>query len=217
MNFEKLLQFLRDLDENNHTAWMDDHRDRYKVVRDEFIEWLDQLDRSLAGIDKDYFHTPGKKAINRINNNLMFHPHKPVYKNHFGAGLDKAPDTGDFYIEIGFRESLCAGGLWRPGPKVLRSVRDAIDYEGDVLLNILQKPSFKAAFGGLYPDGKLKTTPKGYASDHPHIDLLRNKTFAVVHRFSEDAVTQPNFMDQAMEVYREMLPFRRWLNRAITV
>lgn len=217
MDFEKLLQFLRELDENNHKAWMDDHRDRYAEIRDEFIEWLNHLDRSLAGIDNDYFHTPGKTAINRINNNLMFHPHKPVYKDHFGAGLDKAPHTGDFYIEIGIRESLCAGGLWRPGPKVLQSVRDAIDYDGEALQSILDKPSFKAAFGGLYQDEKLKTRPKGYAGDHPHIGLLRNKTFAVIHRFTADAVTQSHFEVQVLEAYMEMLPFRRWLNKAITV
>jgi uncharacterized protein (TIGR02453 family) len=217
MDFKKLLHFLSELDQNNHTAWMDAHRDRYKELKEEFIEWLDQLDHSLAAIDKNYFLTPGKKGINRINNNLMFHPHKPVYKDHFGAGLDKAPNTGDFYIEIGIRGSLCAGGLWRPGTTVLRSVRDAIDYDGDSLVKIIRKPSFRHTFGGLYTDEKLKSNPKGYPRDHPHIELLRHKTFAVEHRFTENEVTHPRFMDTVQEVYMEMLPFRRWLNKAISV
>lgn len=217
MDFKKLLKFLRELDQNNRTAWMDGHRDRYKDLREGFIEWLDQLDHSLAAIDKGYFPTPGKMGINRINNNGMFHPNKPVYKDHFGAGFDKAPNTGDFYIEIGIRGTLCAGGLWRPDAKVLRSVREAIDYEGGALEKILRKPSFQNTFGDLYTDEKLKTNPKGYPRDHPHIELLRHKTFAVVHHFPEGELIHPRFMDTVMRVYMEMLPFRRWLNRAITV
>ena len=114
--------------------------------------WLDDLDDTLAVIDKYYYRTPAKKGINRINNNLMFHPHKPVYKDHFGAGLDKAPGTGDFYIQIGINESLLAGGIWRPDPKSLRSIRDAIDYNGAELIKIINKNSFKKTFGSLYVD-----------------------------------------------------------------
>ena len=117
MNFKKLFDFLSELEKNNSKVWMDINRKRYKEIRAEFISWLDDLDNTLADIDKYYYPTPGKKGINRINNNLMFHPHKPIYKDHFGAGMDKAPGTGDFYIQIGINESLLAGGIWRPDPK----------------------------------------------------------------------------------------------------
>jgi uncharacterized protein (TIGR02453 family) len=217
MNFKELLHFLQELDQNNSKDWMDRHRKTYQQVRNEFINWLDKLNLRLAELDPEYYHTPGRKGINRINNNLMFHPNKPVYKDHFGAGLDKAPGTGDFYIEIGIHGSMLAGGLWRPEPKILRSLREAIDYDGEHLIAILEKPSFQKTFGSLYKDEKLKTTPKGYTKDHPYIDLLRNKTFAVVHSLPEKAVLQPNFEDVIIEVYMEMLPFRRYLNKAISV
>ncbi|MEZ2415606.1 DUF2461 domain-containing protein [Muriicola sp. E247] len=217
MNFKELLEFLRQLDQNNSKEWMDRHRRTYHQLRDSFIQWLDGLDTRLAQIDPEYYPTPGKAGINRINNNLMFHPNKPVYKDHFGAGLDKAPKTADFYIQIGIRESLLAGGLWRPDPNRLRSVRDAIDYDGDAFLKILNKPSFKKVFGNLYDDQKLTTSPKGFSKDHPHIDLIRNKTFAVVHPLTEEIILRPDFDEYIIAVYREMLPFRRFLNKAITV
>ena len=147
----------------------------------------------------------------------MFHPHKPIYKDHFGAGLDKRPRTGDFYIEIGVEKSLFAGGLWRPSPKVLRSIRDAIDYNGEELKKILNKPSFKKRFGGLYEDEKLKTAPRGFSNDHPHLDLLRHKTFAVSLTFSTDRVFQKDFEDFLFATYFEMLPFRTYLNKALSV
>ena len=217
MDFKKLIQFLKELQKNNSKEWMDRNRSRYKSLRKEFIQWLDELDHTLAEIDDEYYPTPGNKGINRINNNLMFHPNKPIYKDYFAAGLDKAPNTGDFYLEIGADESLFAGGLWRPESKTLRSIRDAIDYDGELFKKIINKPSFRSIFGELYEDERLKTSPKGFPKDHPHIDLIRNKTFAVIHRFPNDVIFKEDFHEKIIMVYREMLPFRRYLNRAISI
>lgn len=217
MDFKRLVSFLIDLQAHNNKAWMDENRKRYKAVRDDFIHWLDKIDHRLASLDPDYYSTPGKVGINRINNNLMFHPHKPVYKDHFGAGLDKAPGKGDFYVEIGIEDSLFAGGLWRPEPTKLKSIRDAIDYDGDELKKIMNKRSFKKLFGDLYEDEKLKSAPKGFNKDHPHIDLLKNKSFGIVHRFSTEEVYRVGFEDKLISVYWEMKPFRNYLNRAISV
>ena len=196
---------------------MDANRKWYKEVRDDYIAWLDKMNIRLAGLDEAYYDTPGKKGINRINNNLMFHPNKPIYKDHFGAGFDKRPNTGDFYVGVGIERAMFAGGLWRPDPKRLLSIREAIDYDGDELKAILNKPSFKTLFQGLYVDEKLKTAPKGFSKDHPHIDLLRNKTFAVATEFSTRRVLSGDFEAFLIESYLEMLPFRRYLNKAISV
>lgn len=217
MNFKNLIHFLTELNKNNSKEWMDANRKWYKQVRDDYIAWLDQMDLALAVMDDQYYPTPGRKGINRINNNLMFHPNKPIYKDHFGAGLDKRPNTGDFYIEIGIEQSMLAGGFWRPAPKTLRSIREAIDYDGEELKKILNKKSFKHTFGDLVLDEKLKSAPKGFPNDHPHIDLLRNKTFAVLHSFSNTEVLRGDFDQKVIKVYQEMLPFRRYLNKAVTV
>ncbi|MEP3210528.1 MAG: DUF2461 domain-containing protein [Maribacter sp.] len=217
MNFQNQIDFLKNLQKNNNKEWMDANRKWYKEVRDDYIGWLDMMNIKLAAIDDEYYDTPGKKGINRINNNLMFHPNKPIYKDHFGAGLDKRPNTGDFYVEIGIERSMFAGGLWRPDPKRLRSIRDAIDYDGEELQKILNKKSFRKTFGGLYEDAKLTNAPKGFSNNHPHIDLLRNKTFAVAMEFSSQEALNGNIDKKLISVYKEMLPFRRYLNQAVTV
>lgn len=217
MDFKPLFSFLEKLSRNNHKEWMDAHRQTYHRLRDEFIRWLDHMDLLLSERDPDYYPTPGRAGINRINNNLMFHPDRPVYKDHFGAGLDKAPGTADFYLQIGIGECMLAGGLWRPGPEKLRKVRAAIDYDGEVLQDILERPSFKKAFGGLYPDRALTRMPKGYPADHPHAGLLKMKTFAVVRPLERHQILDAHFEDLVLETYFEMLPFRRYLNRALSV
>ncbi|TNF73039.1 MAG: DUF2461 family protein, partial [Bacteroidetes bacterium] len=74
MDFKSLLDFLGTLNKNNSKTWMDRHRRDYRTLRDEFIQWLDQMDARLAHLDLDYYPTPGRKGINRINNNLLYHP-----------------------------------------------------------------------------------------------------------------------------------------------
>ena len=217
MDFKALFSFLETLQKNNNKQWMDQNRKQYRDLRNQFIHWLDKLNSRLSEIDPEYYHTPGKHGINRINNNLMFHPDKPVYKDHFGAGLDKAPGTGDFYVQIGVESSMLAGGLWRPPSKTLASLREAIDYNGEVLKDIINKKSFVKLFGGLYEDERLKSAPKGYTADHPHIELLKNKSFAVAHMLDRKQIMDPAFEEHIIRVYREMLPFRRYLNHAITV
>ena len=218
MNFNELYDFLRDLESNNNKEWMDNNRKRYHKVRDQYIEWLDKMNKKLAAIDPDYFDTPGKKAINRINNNLLYHPNRPIYKDHFGAGLDQRSKQGDFYIHLGTSESFIAGGYWKPGNKILKSIREAIDYNGEEFIKILNKKSFQDTFGGLIEtEEKLSTAPKGFSQDHQFIDLLRHKTFAVEHRLTQKEVISDNFEEKVITVYEEMLPFRRYLNQAVTV
>jgi uncharacterized protein (TIGR02453 family) len=217
MSFTHLYQFLSTLQRNNTKDWMDSNRKEYHAVRDFYIAWLDVMNQKIAAIDPDYFETPGKKAINRINNNLMFQPNKPVYKDHFGAGLDQMTKQGDFYIHIGVAENFIGGGYWHPSSKVLKSIRDAIDYNGEEFKAILEKNSFKNTFGVLIEGALLKTAPKGYSQDHVHIDLLRRKSFAVGRTFSRDAVLASDFEAVVVEVYKELLPFRRYLNTAVTV
>ena len=217
MNFKELFDFLEQLQQNNTKEWMDANRKWYTSLRKDFILWLDDLDYTMAQLDDDYYPTPGKKGINGINNNLMFHPHKPIYKDHFGAGLDQLTKQGDFYIEIGLKHNLLAGGFWRPEKSILHSIRDAIDYNGEELVAILEKPSFKKMFGTLYHDGPLKTAPKGFAKDHPYIELLRHKTFGVEITLSRKQILDPHYQEYCMEVYLEMLPFRRYLREAVTV
>ena len=217
MDFRPIYDFLERLQQNNSKEWMDEHRKEYHNIRDSYIAWLDKMNNLLAQIDPEYYDTPGKKAINRINNNLMFHPNKPIYKDHLSAGLDQKTKQGDFYIEIGLTHNLLAGGYWRPKKEILDSIREAIDYNGEELKAIIKKPSFVKTFGELYKDEKLKTAPKGYSKDHPHIDLLRHKTFGVEVTLSRKRILTPSFEEYLIEVYKEMLPFRRYLREATSV
>ncbi|MBZ9787928.1 DUF2461 domain-containing protein [Psychroflexus sp. CAK57W] len=218
MNFERLFDFLEILNKNNSKEWMDEHRSQYETVKADYVNWLEDLDLKLSKIDEDYYSSSGKKAINRINNNLLYHPNKPTYKDHFGAGLDKRPKTGDFYIHLGIDEIFVAGGFYKPKSEYLKSIREAIDYNGDEFKDIINSKTFRNHFGGLMEDvDQLKTAPKGFSQNHKHIDLLRLKSFAAMKPFERKDVLAEDFKNKVIETYRAMLPFRRYLNKAVTV
>lgn len=218
MDFKTLFSFLERLQVNNSKAWMDEHRKEYHKVRDFYIDWLNVINVRLSEIDPLYFDTPGKKAINRINNNLLYHPNLPTYKDHFGAGLDQVSKQGDFYIQIGCNEAFIASGYWKPKSSTIKSIREAIDYNGEVFQSILDEPNFSKTYGPLAEQqDKLVQAPQGYEAHHRHIDLLKNRSFVVYHKLSREDVCSPNFNDHVVELYKTLLPFRRYLNQAITV
>ena len=77
----------------------------------------------------------------------MFHPNRPTYKDYFGATLDKVMKGNDYYICIGLNEYFIAGGMWHPNREQLRSIREAIDYNGEDLKAIIEEKMFKKIYG----------------------------------------------------------------------
>jgi uncharacterized protein (TIGR02453 family) len=213
--FSEMFAFLELLERNNSKTWMDANRDKYHRIRDAYIDWLDELNERLVRIDPDYTYTEGRRAIHRINNNLMFHPDKPVYKEHIGATLDRVKMKSDFYIHIGLKNSFIAGGYYHPSSKIVQAIREALDYDGEVFREIIEEKEFRKVFGEPYNEDALKTFPKGYDADHPHIDLLRLKSYAVEKEVSRDQIISPDFMDEVVEYYKLLMPFRNYLNRAV--
>ena len=194
---------------------MDEHREQYEKARDFVTGWADHLNSVLESVDADYQPTSGKNAITRINNNLLYHPNKPTYKDHFGVEFTQGDGNSGFYIQIGTSHSFIGGGYHNPSKEDLNSLRDEIAKSGDRLKKIVSKQSFVDMFGELDDPNKLKTSPRGFEADHEHIDLLRFKSYAVMHTITQDDITSNDFTDLIVFVYEEMLPFSQYLNNAV--
>ena len=218
MNFRKLFDFLRLLNTegNNNKVWIDKNRAYYEEVRDEYIAFLNALNQELQAVHEDYHPTTGKKAINRINNNKLYQPNKPTYKDHFGAALDQAKEQADFYIHLGINGSFLAGGFYHANNEQLKKIRSAIDYDGEKLIEIINAPEFKKYFGDLMRDDSLVNAPKGYSTEHPHIDLLKLKSFVVIHDLTQKEIIASGFKEELIKAYKLMLPFRQYLNKAVS-
>ncbi len=216
-NKRKIYAFLRDLTANNSKEWMDAHRQDYHAAKDEWLAEIQLFLDRLAQHDPTYGKIAPRDTVMRINNNRKFHPDRPVYKDNFGFN----PGGGDeplIYVHVSPKHSFIAGGLHNPDNKVLKSIRGAIDYDGDKFLGILQSKSFQDFYGELSKDpNKLKTSPQGYDADHEYIELLRRKDFTVMRDVTQEEVIADDFVDLVEQAYLELQPFNAYLKRAMEV
>jgi uncharacterized protein (TIGR02453 family) len=135
-----------------------------------------------------------------------------------GAGFSpggKMMQESGYYIHIEPGKSFIAGGLYVPDPSNLAKVRQEIDYNSKAFLKILNDKKFKKYFSGLDDFDRVKTAPKGYPKDHPHIELLKNKSFIVSHYFSDTAVKDKKIVKQVAQVCKTLKPMNDFLREAI--
>jgi len=118
------------------------------------------------------------------------------------------------HIEPG-NKSFIAGGIYMPDAENLSKVRQEIDYSPEKLKKILNKNSFKKLFNGFDDFDKLKTVPKGYAKDHPYIELLKHKSFIVSHAYSDKEVTNTKFHKTVVSHARVIKPLNDFIREAI--
>jgi len=211
---QDIFKFLEALNEHNSKEWMDKNRSWYELAKNEVIDLFEPILDELKQVDPRIVQPSARKAIGRINNNLMFHPDRPTYKDHFGVGFGYGKGLADFYVGLGVRGSEIAGGLWHPDSDRLKKVRLEIDYEGAKLQKIIDSAAFQDSFE-LYKQDSLKTTPKGYPKDHEHITLLRLKSIAAFRSITRKDVYASGFKEMVIESYLAVVPMLDFINTAI--
>lgn len=102
-----------------------------------------------------------------------------------------------------------------PDNENLAKIRQEIDYNTKGFLKILNDKKFKKLFPALGAFDKLKTAPRGYPKDHPHIDLLRHKSFIVSHNFTDKEVTSKDFVKKIALAAKTLKPLNDFLKEAM--
>ena len=193
---------------------MDKNRSRYEEVKQILVDMFDPILEELKQFDPRIIQPNARKSLSRINNNLMFHPDRPIYKDHMGLGFGYGKGLADFYIHLGVNEQLIAGGLWHPSADKLKLLRQEIDYEGERLMQIIGRPEFANHFI-IYEEDMLKGTPKGYTADHPQIHLLKMKSLAAYRPITRQDFYGQGFTDLVIESYKAIVPLLDFANTAI--
>lgn len=215
MSKRKIYDFLRDLSANNSKSWMDENRAYYEETKNIWLKECDLILQRLAQHDDFFAELEARDTVERINNNLLYHPDKPTYKDHFGFSPSIDKGIG-FYVSVSPAYSFIGGGIHNPSNEQLKPIRAAIDERGDELKEILADEEFKSFYGELEEDEKkLKTSPQGYDQDHEHIELLRRKNFTVTHRISQEEVIGDDFPKLVEKAYLKLMPFHRFIMEAL--
>ena len=207
-----LYSFFSDLQNNNNRDWFTDHKPRFKSLETQVKAFGEQLKYQLNQHD----HIDRFKLF-RIYRDVRFSKDKTPYKTYFGLTWHRTKPLyrGGYYLHLSPGNSFLACGFWDPKPPDLKRIRQEIDVAGEEYRSILNNKTFKSVWGEL--QGKaVKTAPKGYAKDHPHIDLLRFKQHIFIIKYDDNAVCQPEFLDDADKALQAVRPFVDFMSEVLT-
>jgi uncharacterized protein (TIGR02453 family) len=219
MNAENILKFLKSLARNNNRDWFEKNKENYLALKEGFETFVADVltemitfDPSLSGLDP-------RRLTYRIYRDVRFSKDKTPYKTNMSAAISsggKTMGTPGYYFQLEPNgKSFVAAGLYMPQAETLTKVRQEIDYNGDRLQKILKDPKFKKVYSGLWDGDALKSVPKGYAKDHPQIELLKLKSFLVEHPFSDEEVTGKTYKKKLIETMRTAQPLVEFLKEGL--
>jgi len=219
MDFDHILNFLQRLAKNNNRAWFEKNKPVYLEAKEGFDQFLEKLLEELIQLDEGLAGLNPKKLAFRIYRDVRFSKDKKPYKVNLGAGFSpggKMIQEPGYYLHIEpGNKSFLAGGLYMPDADNMTKIRQEIDYNTENLLRILNDRKFRKLFPTLDAFDKLKTAPKGYPRDHPHIELLKHKSFIVSHAFTDKEVKGKKFVKQVAATAKVIKPLNDFLKDAI--
>lgn len=212
----RLFSFLRDLAAHNDREWFRANRERYeRDVREPARAFIRDVASDLEELAPRLIADDSKSggSLMRINTDLRFNPDAPPYKSYVGIHFRheefRVRSAPSIFLRFEPRHSAIGIGLWRPDAATAGSVRDAIAERPDDWRGIVEDPDFSSTFE-LVGDS-LKRPPRGIEPDHPLVDALRRKDFAVAVGLSQARVTAPGFRDDFVATCVRAQPFLEFL------
>ncbi len=197
---EAALDFYDDLELDNTRSYWEAHKDVYdSAVRVPMLALVAELAEEF-----------GAAKVFRPYRDVRFAKDKTPYKTAQGAFVSAAPSTG-WYVQVGAPGVRVGGGYYHAGGPDLARIRAAIDVdhsgrELEGILATLSEDGFE--IGG----EKLKTSPRGYAADHPRIELLRHKSMPVGRSYGFDKVIHTHeLVDRVRADWRALRPLVEWI------
>ena len=156
---EDALDFYDGLEADNSKAYWTRNRPAYET------QVLAPMTELLAELAADF----GETKIFRPYRDVRFSKDKSPYKTAIGARV------GDGYVQLSAKGLAAGNGMYAMAPDQLERYRQAVahDVTGGQLERVIA--AIRAGDIDVHGHEHLKTAPRGYAADHPRIDLLRCK------------------------------------------
>lgn len=207
------LRFLSKLKKNNNKPWFDANKEEYQEALAQFEQLVGRLIEGLGSLE-DLDGLSPKDCIMRIYRDVRFSKDKSPYKTSMTASIGPGGRKSrgyPYYLHIApGNHSMLAGGCHEASTEQLARWRSAVDKDASTVKKLISRKDFVAAFGGLSGD-KLAKAPKGYAADHPELELLRLKQITVMHTVMDKELLSPSPVPSCVAVFKIMKPFLDYL------
>ena len=209
---QSTLDFLVKVSQNNNREWFNANKPTYVEAYEDVKTFSSTLTERMSEHDNIE-----KLKQYRIYRDVRFSKNKTPYKNNLGGSMVRATKwlRGGYYFHFEPDNCFIAAGFWNPNSADLARIRQEIAANPDEFREIIRDKNFKEYFGELQ-GSQLKTSPRGYAKDHPAVDLLRYKQFIVIHKFTDKQVVSQNFVDEMVKVFKIIRPFFNYMSEVLT-
>jgi uncharacterized protein (TIGR02453 family) len=217
---QKVLEFLKDLAENNNKPWFDENRDKYLEAKKEIETFTIKLIQEFGESEPSIANLEAKECLFRINRDVRFSKDKSPYKTNFGISINpggKKSDLAGYYIHIEPGKSFVGGGMWMPMPEQLGKIRQEIDYNLEQFEELIKAPAFKKQYDTLN-SGKeisLVRVPKGYEADSPAAEYLKLKSFTATKPLPDNTIASKEFIEHCTTAFKALKPLIGFLNQGI--
>ena len=205
--------FLKQLKQNNHRDWMQEHKKTYQASEKELKLFYAEVEAGLNITDEI-----AKTKVFRINRDVRFSKDKTPYNIHRSASFSRAGAhrRGGYYLRLEPGACMMAGGFFSPEPADLLRVRKEFEMDSSEIRAILSEKNFSKAFDGFNQEYAVKTAPKGFSKEDPNIDLIRLKSFFVTHPFTDKEVHSKDFSDQLVHHFELLRPYFDYMSDVLT-
>jgi uncharacterized protein (TIGR02453 family) len=230
----KAFTFLRGLARHNEKEWFEAHRPQYEGdLRKPMIALVDEMDARFGAFMPEMVGDR-RRSVFRIHRDVRFSKDKRPYKTNAACWFfhrdvararqgERAGETAGatvhggagFYFQLAPGDCWVGGGLWMPPRPALILLRDAIAEDPASFRAVVEAPEFRERFGALDAEAVLKRLPRGYDASNPAAEWLRYQSFTAGRRLDDAETLGARLPDLLESDYRALLPFVRWLNRAL--
>lgn len=193
------LDFYEDLENDNTKSFWTKHQSVYETaVRDPM--------RALAQTLTSEF---GPVHFFRPYRDVRFARDKSPYKTQQGFSV------GPHYAHVSAAGLFVAVGYYRMASDQVERYRSAVD-EDRSGVRLTQHIKQLRERGYVVDGDMLKTKPRGYAADHPRLELLRYRTLMGWRDIGAPAwLHSAEAVDHIAAAWRELTPLRRWLDEYV--
>jgi uncharacterized protein (TIGR02453 family) len=209
-------KFLSDLSAKNNRDWFNANKEKYLEAHQNMISFVDDLILEMNKHDV-LENDSGKKSLYRIYNDVRFSKNKAPYNPRFAFGFQRASklSRGGYYCSLKPGNSFLACGFFSPNPADLKRIREDIAVNYQDCNKILKLKSIKENLGTLTGD-TVATSPRGFQTDHPAIELLRHKQFIFRHQFTDKEVLSENFVAEVNRIFKSVRPYFDYMSEMLT-
>lgn len=214
----EILDFLKNLKDNNNRDWFHSQKARYNQCREGFVHLVEIVIHEISQFDSSIKGQIPKDCIFRINRDIRFSKDKSPYKTNMGAFITPGGRNGGYagyYLHIEPGASMIAGGIYMPSSPVLKAIRQEIYDNLEEFEDIVKNETFIRYFGVELWGEKLKTRPKGFDETFRGLEYLKYKHYTVSQNKTDEEIVSDNMVNETSAVFEAMYPFNRFINQVI--